>query len=364
MSGTSADAIDAVLYQHSDSGRGQILAHSQSPLSGALRKNIHQLSSFEQDSLRLCLELDATMGEEFAAAVRTLLEHAGVEAASVRAIGSHGQTIRHEPPEKETPDKLCYSLQIGDPNRIAEITGIDVVADFRRRDIAAGGQAAPLVPAFHAAWFGATNENRVIVNLGGIANLTLLEGQTCVGGYDSGPANGLMNAWINHQLDLPMDRDGQWAASGSVIEPLLSRWLEHPWFAKASPKSTGLEQFNLAWVQSAIDANCNPRDVQRTLLELSAKSLTQAIRSNSFNPDRVILCGGGCRNPLLVKRICELLEPTPVELCESYGIAAEQVEATAFAWLAARRLEMKSGNEPAVTGASGYRVLGSIFPGN
>lgn len=361
MSGTSADAIDAVLFEQNDAARGSVRGHIQHPLDESTRDSIMALSSRQSDSLQRLLELDWEMAAHFASAARKLLKQTGIEAKQVSAIGSHGQTIRHQPPSATAPDTPCFSLQIGDPNRIAELTGINVVADFRRRDLAAGGQAAPLVPAFHAAWFGQADKRLVVINLGGIANLSLIEGTHCRGGFDSGPANGLMDCWIEQQTGEQMDRDGSWARQGSLQPKLLRQMLQEPWFSTPAPKSTGRELFNLQWIQSFDVGRFEPVDVQRTLAELTAASLIDAIDSTGFQPDELVLCGGGCRNALLTDRIRELAGAVPVTSCQQFGLEPEQVEAAAFAWLAHCRVNNIAGNQIEVTGARGPRVLGGLY---
>ncbi len=361
MSGTSVDAIDAVLLQHPAAQGAGVLGHYQLDIDSQLRGQIMALSSREDDSLELTLELDWKFAGLFAEATRGLLQQTGKTPGEIRAIGCHGQTMRHCPATAQPEEQPSYSLQIGDANRLAELTGIDVVADFRRRDIAAGGQAAPLVPAFHAHWFGLADIRQVVVNLGGIANLTLLDGTNCVGGFDSGPANGLMNSWIFQKLGKEMDRNGEWARGGQIAPALLDEMLADPWFSLPAPKSTGRELFNLDWVNSKQVERLAEEDVQRTLLELTATSLVDAIHSSAFDAQRIILCGGGCYNVALVNRIEALAGNVAVDTCSRHGIEPEQVEAAAFAWLAHQRVHQLPGNVVSVTGAKGPRVLGALY---
>lgn len=362
MSGTSADAIDAVLLEFQSNSSAKLIAHTQLPMPTLTRETIMALSSGQADSLDQLLRLDSEMATLFADCALQLLRSQDLSPSSIEAIGCHGQTIRHNPPSRQRPDEARFTLQIGDANQIAELTKISVVADFRRRDMAAGGQAAPLVPAFHAFWFGENNTRRVVVNLGGIANLTLLDGIHCIGGFDSGPANGLMNIWAQEHLGEPMDLDGKWAQSGNCLNALLEIMLEEPYFSLAPPKSTGRELFNSAWLSTRLRGDENPADVQATLLELTATSLINAIRQSGFDAQELILCGGGSYNNALKKRISQLAEGLTIRDCDAFGLAADQVEAAAFAWLAKMRIEGKSANVPAVTGAQGPRVLGAIYP--
>lgn len=361
MSGTSADGIDAALAEFVD-GRFVALhgsAHLDYPAS--LRARLLELS-LEQPllSLREFTTLDAAIGEQFARAAQALLHTAGVPAQRVRVIGSHGQTVFHDGPAGLT-------LQLGDPNRIAALTGIDTVADFRRRDLALGGQGAPLVPAFHAALFGDDAETRCVLNIGGIANISLLPhaGGT-VSGFDTGPGNGLLDEWIAHCQGLPFDRDGAFAASGRVHPELLAALLDDPYFARRAPKSTGRDYFRLDWVRArhAELAALPPADVQATLCELTAVTIADAVRAASAAPpQRMLVCGGGGRNGFLMQRLRAHLPGLTLALSDEHGLAAEWIEATAFAWLAMRTVAGLPGNLPSVTGASAPAVLGGLYPG-
>ncbi|MGD8547526.1 MAG: anhydro-N-acetylmuramic acid kinase [Thiohalophilus sp.] len=360
ISGTSMDNVDAVLVDLSS--RPALLAHHSCPIDDSLRHRLYQLQTPGNDEISHCMRLDVELGRLFAAAVTDLLAQSGIAANQVRAIGSHGQTIRHYP-GGETPS----TLQLGDPNIIAEQTGITTVADFRRRDMAAGGQGAPLVPAFHAGVFRHEQQDRVILNIGGIANITVLpsDPQQSVSGFDTGPGNGLMDAWIHQHYSQAFDRDGEWAASGGVHPGLLERLLHDPYFALPAPKSTGREYFNLPWLQPILDAfpNLAARDVQTTLCELTARSIADAIQQYAESTDEVLVCGGGVHNKYLMQRLAELLTPARVGVTTEGGLDPDWVEATAFAWLAKQSLEHQPGNLPSVTGASHPVVLGGVYYG-
>lgn len=354
------DGIDAALMDFSDSP--QLLAWHSHPLPEQVRQQLYRLQTPGNDELTATMHLDVVIGRLFAEAVHALLDKAGLKADQISAIGSHGQTLRHYP-DGPTPS----TLQIGDPNLIAELTGITTVADFRRRDMAAGGQGAPLVPAFHAGVFHHPGRNRAILNIGGIANLTLLPADVSqpVSGFDTGPGNGLMDAWIDQHYQQAFDRDGEWAASGHVHPGLLERLLNDPYFARTPPKSTGREYFNLAWLQPALEtfAHLAARDVQATLAELSARSITEALSRGTMEVEDVLVCGGGVHNRHLMQRLEELLIPATVASTAIAGIDPDQVEAAAFAWLARQTLNDEPGNLPSVTGASHPVVLGGIYPG-
>ncbi len=358
MSGTSLDGIDAVLVDLAET-MPSTLSSRFHPLPEALRKRLLSLTLPGEDELERQAQLDVLMGRELAMAVIELLERSDIPNASVQAIGSHGQTVRHRP-SYDPP----FTVQIGDPNTIAELTGITTVADFRRRDMAAGGEGAPLVPAFHAACLGDTQQERVILNIGGMANVTLLPAGTrgSVSGFDTGPGNVLLNSWAEKWLRQPMDRDGAWGRSGTVDNRLLQQLLSEPYFEKAPPKSTGREQFNLAWLEPALTGSETPEDVQATLVELTATTISRAIQEHAASTAQIIACGGGVHNPLLMERLAVLLGRT-IENSGRFGLEPDWVEATAFAWLAKQTLNGLPGNIPAVTGARKTVVLGGIYPG-
>lgn len=355
MSGTSADSIDAVVTRI-DGDSVDLLATLNQPFDDALRNEIFALTRPGDDELNRMALLDAALGEQFAAAAMAVIRKAGLSTQQVAAIGSHGQTLRHGPTAAHP-----YTLQIGDPNRIAERTGITTVADFRRRDMAAGGQGAPLVPAFHAAAFGKPNTSTAVVNIGGIANVSLIDASGQVRGFDTGPGNTLMDYWIGECWGDRYDRDGAWAATGQVDQELLARMLADPYFALSPPKSTGVDYFNAQWLDQFIHDKRQPEQfLQRTLLELTARTIADALLP--ARPETVAICGGGANNLMLMKRLAECLRPAHVTTTEPLGLHPDWVEAAAFAWLAKRTLASQPGNEPRVTGARGYRVLGAVYP--
>lgn len=360
MSGTSLDGIDAALLDLRQ--RPRLLAQHSHPLPDPLRQQLYQLQTPGENELSTMMRLDVELGRLFAEAVHALLAKADKRAGEIAAIGSHGQTLRHYP-DGPTPS----TLQIGDPNLIAELTGITTVADLRRRDLAAGGQGAPLVPAFHAAMFRREGSNRAILNLGGIANLTLLpaDSQAAVTGFDTGPGNGLLDAWIARHQQQRYDRDGEWAASGHCHPGLLERLLHDPYFARPPPKSTGREYFNLNWLHAALApfADLASRDVQATLCELSARSIAEALQATRDPVEEVLICGGGIHNRALYQRLEELLTPARVTSTAEAGLDPDWVEAAAFAWLAKQTLAGDPGNLPSVTGASHPVVLGGVYTG-
>ena len=361
ISGTSMDAIDAALVDLS-SPRPRLLAAHGTSLPAEIHSQLRSLADPQwRGDLDEAGELDATLGDYFALAALHLLDSASVSPSAVVAIGSHGQTIRHRP-DTHPP----YTLQIGDPNRIAERTGITTVADFRRRDIAAGGQGAPLVPAFHAAVLRSDLEDRAVLNLGGIANLTLLwaDPARAVLGFDTGPANCLLDRWAERHLGTPLDAAGTWALSGNPQARLLERLLSDPFFDRPPPKSTGTEYFNLAWLDERLAAfpDITAADVQATLLALTAESVAAALRARAPHCARVLVCGGGIHNRALVDRLAQAMPERAVESTEEHGLDPDWVEAIAFAWLAQRTLRGESGNLPTVTGAGGPRILGGIYP--
>jgi anhydro-N-acetylmuramic acid kinase len=306
--------------------------------------------------------LDVQIAEAFAEAAMQLLDQAGVTAAAVRALGSHGQTVRHRPAGACFDGRHPFTMQLGDGNVIAERSGIPTVADFRRRDVAAGGHGAPLVPAFHDALLHSPDEDRAVLNLGGIANFTLLPAVGDVRGFDTGPANALMDAWCERHRGQPFDADGAFAAQGAVDAGLLARLLDEPWFALAPPKSSGREQFHLDWVQSRLAGDERAQDVQATLLELTATTVVEALSAHQPTTRRVLACGGGVRNTRLLDRIAARLPGMVVESTAAHGLDPEFVEAMAFAWLARQTLAGLPGNVPSVTGARGPRVLGVVYP--
>lgn len=358
MSGTSLDAIDAVLVRFGTGNFPELLHNHSHDITQDIRSAIESICQPGSDEINRMGVLDRQLGELFAQAVIALLEEASVPAKQICAIGSHGQTIRHQPGGSHP-----FTLQIGDPNTITCLTGITTVADFRRMDMAHGGQGAPLVPAFHDAVLRSPDENRAVVNIGGMANVTLLARDHPVSGFDTGPGNVLMDSWIQKNRQLPFDRDGKWAASGQCHSSLLDTLLSHPFIHAPAPKSTGREAFHLAWLESVLAAfpQLSAADIQRTLLEFTASSIALAISLLPSRVDRVLLCGGGSDNLFLKERIGALLDGIAVSSTTALGVEANWLEAMAFAWLARQRLENRPGNVPEVTGANRPCILGGIY---
>jgi anhydro-N-acetylmuramic acid kinase len=355
ISGTSADGVDAALCDCSD-GAVRVLAAATTPYPSPLRMQLLALAQQPEAALSPDAygALDAAVGDAFAAAALALLRAGHADAGAVRGIGSHGQTLRHRP-QAQPP----FSLQVGDAARIAEATGITTVAQFRQRDIAAGGQGAPLMPAFHAAVLAQPGRDRAVLNLGGIANLTVLPAAGPVRGFDTGPGNGLMDGWAERHLGTPYDASGRFAAQGNVQPALLARLQEEPYFAAPAPKSTGREHFSAGWLQERLDGEA-AADVQATLLELTARTVAAALRRELPGCGELLVCGGGVHNALLMARLQALLAPIPVRSTLAAGLDPDHVEAAGFAWLACRTLEGLPGNLPAVTGARGARILGAV----
>ncbi|QBG89629.1 anhydro-N-acetylmuramic acid kinase [Xanthomonas oryzae] len=361
MSGTSADGIDAALVRFAEDThrRCELVAGTTVAWEPQLRETLVALGQgAETVAIDALGQLDAQVGLAFAAAANQLIRDSGVERRRIRAIGSHGQTIRHRP--EADP---AFTWQIGDASRIAEHTGITTVADFRRRDVAAGGQGAPLMPAFHLAMLGAGDEDSAVLNLGGIGNLTLIPRDGAVLGFDTGPANALLDSWCQRHHGTPFDAKGAFAASGRVDAALLQALLADPWFALPPPKSTGREQFHLDWVLQAMgSARLDAADVQATLLELTAASVADALLRLQPSTRRVLVCGGGVRNPVLLARLAARLPGVVVESSARHGLDPDYLEAMGFAWLAAELLAGRAANLPSVTGAAGPRLLGAIYP--
>lgn len=357
MSGTSMDGIDAVLVSF-DGQAVEIHASEILNYPDNLRHRLLAVSQ-NQGSPDEIGELDTLVGSLFADAACRAIEASGLSPTSIRAIGSHGQTVRHQP-----SGTAPFSMQIGNPAVIAEKTGITTVADFRRRDMAAGGQGAPLVPAFHKAFFRSTTEDRCILNLGGIANITWIPADDTkpVTGFDTGPANALMDAWCLSQTGLPYDTDGRWAEEGTVNQLLLHDMLSDAYFVRTAPKSTGKERFNLEWVKTLVRRHPDlpAEDVQRTLLQLTVASIVQQLPETPAM--RVFACGGGTRNPVLMRELESALNPAPLAITSDLGLNPQWVEPVAFAWLAQQTLSRAAGNLPEVTGADGPRILGGIYP--
>ena len=354
MSGTSLDGLDVALVEQDHDLR--LLASHYTPMPDELGRQLLALCRSGDDEIARAALAEQQWAELAAHAIQQLLQREGLAPQQVRAIGSHGQTVRHEP-------QRGFTVQIGNPALLAELTGISVVADFRRRDVAAGGQGAPLVPAFHQALFG-SDRPRAILNVGGFSNLTLLAPGQPVRGFDCGPGNVLLDAWIRHQRGAPFDRDGAWAASGQPHSDLLQRLLADEYFALRGPKSTGRERFNLEWLlpQLATQPAIAAADVQASLLELTARTIAQALQADLPAAEELLVCGGGAHNLRLMQRLAELLPACQVASTDTRGLPADWIEAMAFAWLAHCTLEGLAGNCPAVTGARGPRILGAIYP--
>ncbi|KAF1023104.1 MAG: Anhydro-N-acetylmuramic acid kinase [Paracidovorax wautersii] len=374
MSGTSMDGVDAVLATLDDSAGApalQVLQHVSASLPAALRAELMALNQPGDNELHRAALAANGLVRVYADATQALLRQADVPAHRVRAIGAHGQTVRHRPgAQAGGTDATGYTLQLNNPALLAELTGIDVVADFRSRDVAAGGQGAPLVPAFHQQLFARPDVDVAVLNLGGIANLTLLPARpgADVLGFDCGPANALMDHWIAQHRQHPFDVDGQWAAGGRVQPALLAALLGEPYFRQAPPKSTGRDLFHAAWLQTHLDAlpPLDAQDVQATLLALTVQSITRDLQRHLPHCAQLLVCGGGALNGALMRELAAALAQngmqTTVGSTASQGLPPLQVEAAAFAWLAHQALQGRPGNLPSVTDAAGPRVLGAIYP--
>lgn len=358
MSGTSLDGIDAGLVDFSDD-KPRVIAFHYQAFSAEIRQKVHQLSQPDQAVLLADYgAIDSELGELFAEATIALLDKAKTPATHIQAIGSHGQTVYHAPNGSHG-----FSLQIGDPNRIAEITGITTICDFRRRDIAVSGQGAPLVPAFHQAVFNNPTQTTTVLNIGGIANITILSKRPVLG-FDTGPGNTLMDYWCQQNLGKICDDDGNWARKGQVNTELLSHLLDDAYFRQAPPKSTGKEYFSPVWLNQKIAPflASKAEDIQATLCQFSANSIADAILSHAADSKQVLICGGGVHNRQLMTLLRKRL-PMPIMSTAEFGIDPDHVEAVAFAWLARQTLRHKPGNLCSVTGAKTPVVLGGIYPG-
>jgi anhydro-N-acetylmuramic acid kinase len=364
MSGTSLDGIDAVLARIGPNGETKAQAAVSTPFSAELHKALIELQSPGPNELHREKQAANALAIAYAQAVYLLLEKAGLKASDIVAIGAHGQTIRHQP---ELGENLAYTHQTLNAALLAEKTGIDVIADFRTRDLAAGGHGAPLVPAFHAQQFAST-DNVAIVNIGGIANLTLLPKDGEVSGFDCGPGNMLMDAWIFDQQGNLFDQNGAWAAQGKSNEALLQKMLAHPFFAKVPPKSTGRDDFHLGWLQEKLgEENYLTEDVQATLLHLTAHTILESLVVHAPQTQKLIVCGGGAKNTALldllkIKTSDFFKHAVEITTSDSLGVDPQLVEGLAFAWLAWAHKEKRPANLPAVTGAKGPRILGAYYP--
>ena len=361
MSGTSLDGVDGVLAGIAHNGRMQVHAHASAPFQSELRAELLALNQPGANELhRAALAANALAGV-YAQVVQQLLGQAGAQAADISAIGAHGQTVRHQP---LMHDGIGYTVQINNPSRLAELTGIDVVADFRPRDLAAGGQGAPLVPAFHQGVFSESGQTVAVLNIGGISNLSVLHANGQVQGWDCGPGNALMDHWCQQHTGQAFDRDGAWAAVGQLIEALLNRLMQEDYLQKIPPKSTGRDLFNPAWLDSRLQGfdQARPVDVQATLTEFTARACIADMRRYADDAKRLVVCGGGALNRHLMARLQAGLADTAVVGSAAHGLPPLQVEAAAFAWLAFKCVRREPASLPSVTGAQGARVLGAVYP--
>jgi len=356
MSGTSLDGVDGALARFSDDAI-DTLAAAYVPFPPALRADLMALQAAGHNEIEREALAANQLARYYADCVQALLADASLQAQDIRAVAVHGQTIRHRP-------ELGFTRQTNNPALLAELCGIDVIADFRSRDIAAGGQGAPLVPAFHQALFGKAGQTRVVANIGGISNISVLA-DGAVTGFDTGPGNVLMDAWIARHQGKEFDEDGAWAASGQVIPGLLAAMLAEPYFALPAPKSTGRDLFHINWLDRHLTAfpDAAPADVQRTLTQLTALTLAQAIQAHGAGAQAVYVCGGGACNGVLMDELGAALgRQVVLASTQALGVAPNRVEAMAFAWLGYRFTERTAGNLPSVTGAKGDRVLGALYP--
>ncbi|TFY99088.1 anhydro-N-acetylmuramic acid kinase [Ramlibacter humi] len=357
MSGTSLDGVDGVVATF-DSGV-RVLAHATAPFDPALRAELLALNKSGEDEIhRGELAANALM-RVYAQVVHDLLRQSKLTAGDVRAIGAHGQTVRHRP---QAFDGTGYTVQLAQPALLAELTGIDVAADFRTRDVAAGGQGAPLAPFFHRAMFGRASETLGVLNIGGISNLTLLRADGTQLGFDCGPGNALMDSWCLRHQGQPFDRDGAWAAGGTPDQALLKSMLAEPYFASNPPKSTGRDLFHDEWLAGQLKSNVSPQDVQATLAELTAAAIAQDVKRHAADLPKLVVCGGGALNGHLMRRLQALLPGTRVLSSEEEGLPPLQVEAAAFAWLARQCVRREKLPLTSTTGARGARVLGALWP--
>ncbi len=370
MSGTSLDGADGILVDFSDA-KLKVTAFVSRSFRADFRAELLALNSPGPNELHRAAVAGNTIAAIYAEVVLDLLNQAaaqGISKSGIKAIGAHGQTVRHQPQRTSNDAQGAgYTLQLNNPALLAELTGIDVVADFRSRDIAAGGQGAPLVPAFHQSVFGGSDHGVAVLNIGGISNLSVLPPRginaNAVAGFDCGPGNALMDAWCQQHTGQPFDAYGAWAASGKLLPTLLACLLDEPYFSKPPPKSTGRDLFSLQWLATklATSSNAAPEDIQNTLTEFTASACITGVTSYAKDSKQLIVCGGGAFNSYLLKRLQAGLAGVRVSTSDAHGLPALQVEAAAFAWLARRTVRREAGNLPSVTGAKGLRVLGAIY---
>lgn len=354
MSGTSLDGVDAALVRVEADGQRCLATHFR-PFADGIRTEALALQRPGNNQLRRALLLANELADIYAETTNELLAKAGIPSAAIRAIGCHGQTLLHSPAEG-------YSLQLNNPARLVEKTGIAVVADFRNRDVAAGGQGAPLVPAFHDAAFRHPNVHRVVLNVGGIANVTNLPPGAMTTGFDCGPGNMLLDAWCQEHTTAPYDAEGRWAAQGNIASPLLTRLRAHPFFEEVPPKSCGRDEFDLATLRAVLSGDEPAVDVQATLLALSAGVIADSIGRWCRGAEELYVCGGGSHNLTLMNALAHALPALRIATTDALGIPADWVEAIAFAWLARQTVHGLPGNLPAATGAAGPRILGAVYP--
>ncbi len=357
MSGTSTDGADGVLASFHGNERPQIISFASRPMPPGLRQNLLDLNQAGSNELERAAIASCELADLYTDVVRDLLQQANLAASQVEAIGAHGQTVRHRP-------ELGFTLQLNAPARLAENTGIAVVADFRSRDVAAGGQGAPLVPAFHEAMF-AGDHTVTALNLGGIANVSILRPGHDVIGFDTGPANVLLDLWCLTHTGKPYDEDGAWSAGGNIHPLLLQTLLEHePWLQLPPPKSTGRDLFNQQWLQARLEgfASISPQDVQATLRAFTAQTVAQAIQAHAADCQTLIVCGGGTGNRALLRELASRLPGVQLSTSDAYGIPSQSMEALAFAWLAHAFLTGHKAGTPSVTGARHKTILGCLYP--
>lgn len=354
MSGTSLDGADAILVDFSGA-TPRTLGFASLPFTPELRSLLQEICGGTDDTLDRVGAAAVELGKVYAHVVASILEKAATPSDAVTAIGCHGQTVRHRP-------ESGFTLQLNSPAQLAEATGIDVIADFRSRDVAAGGQGAPLAPAFHRAVFQDPRRSRAVVNIGGISNITWLPPNGRMLGFDCGPGNVLLDTWASRHLGKPYDEDGRWAASGQADDALLARFLEEPFLAAEPPKSTGRELFRRDWLERRLTPSLAPQVVQSTLAQFTARSIADAIERHCPGTEEIFLAGGGARNPDLVERIRSLAGGRPVEPTDALGVPSGHVEALAFAWLAMKHVRREAIDLTTITGARGSRILGAFYP--